>query len=111
MLTRIPVALFLVGKVSGELVMVDEGSDRIVLNVKEMVQTPVPNYGPGRLIGGGVRYVMKEQIVQKSFNMSPDVAIRLMNKRPETPPKQDKKMTDAKSKKDQQAANDSKDGD
>jgi hypothetical protein len=97
--TKLPPMTF-VGNVDGELVMVDEGSDRIVVTVRKMVPTQVPGpaYGPGRLYGGG-RTVMKEQIVQESYNLSPDVAIRLMNKRPETPPKQDKKKTDTKSAK------------
>jgi hypothetical protein len=104
--SKLPPMIF-TGNVDGELVLVDEGSDRIVLNVKDMVQTPVQAYGPQRLFGGNTRYIMKEQIVQKSYNLSPDVAIRLMNKRPETPPK---KKADAKTKKDKQAAKEMKDG-
>lgn len=122
MLTRAPVALFLtltvftlaagqdrddkkskippliyLGDILGEVNYVDGGSDKLVLLVKDVVREPVRAYGPQRLINGGVSYVTKEVMVQKSYNLSPDVKIRLMNKKPD--PKQDAKAKQDNKKK------------
>lgn len=100
--SKLPPLTFL-GNVDGVIDWVDDGSDRITLNVKDYVREAAPNptYGPGRLLNGRVQYVIKEKIVQKTYNLSPEVKIRLMNKKAE-PAKNDKKKPDAKgaSKKD-----------
>jgi len=96
--------LILVGSMDGQIEGVDTNGDRLVLNVKKVVREAVPVYGPQRLMNGRYQYVMKEKIVRETYNLSPDVKIRLMNRRPE-PAKTGKKAVAGKdSKKDKDAA-------
>src|SRR4051812_40125305 len=92
--SKIP-PLTVIGNVDGAIASASGETDKITISTREVVRQWVPATGPQRLINGGGQYVMKEQIVQKSFNLSPDVKIRLMNKRPD-PPKSDKKKPDPK---------------
>jgi hypothetical protein len=93
--SKIPPLTF-IGNIEGEIAGVDTGSDRLTVSFKKLVRQPVPVVGPQRLIGGGIQYRVTEQMVHETYNLSPDLKIRLMNKRPE-PSKQDKKKPDPKS--------------
>jgi len=95
--SKIPPLVFM-GEILGEVNYVDSASDKLVVLVKDRVREAVRTNGPGRLMNGGVQYVVKEVMVQKSYNLSPDVKIRLLNKQPEPAKKDTKSKQDAKKK-------------
>jgi hypothetical protein len=90
--SKIP-PLTMVGTIEGQIAGLDNGSDRLIIKTKKIAPTIVPNYGPlSRIPGSNQKVVMQEKIEDVALNLSPDVKIRLMNKKPEIP-KPDKKST------------------
>lgn len=79
--SKIPPLTF-VGNLDGEILYVDTHSDRITLQVTDVVPQWVPNQNGGtgliRRLNQGGTYVAKEEKKEIAVNMSPDIKIRLM---------------------------------
>ncbi len=89
--SKIPPLTFIKNVELAEISYVDEGSERIGIKTKEIVQqwVPLPS-PPGRYMPNRGQYVPKEQIKEHHLNLSPDVKIRLMNTKTD-PKKSDKR--------------------
>ncbi len=88
--------LIQLGSVDGELIAVDESSEKLTIRVKELKEVWIPNYNPGpaninnRGVFGRLGYNqnqgtvgLQENTKEHNLVFSPDMKVRMMNVKPD----------------------------